>query len=66
MLIIFRTFYIYIKKVYVFQLLHFLISIDEFHVIQVLLQYTFFYLVETMRRSPRECVTSQTPNTRPI
>ena len=51
---------------YVFQLLHFLISIDEFRVFQVLLQYTFFYLVETMRRSPRECVTSQTPNTRPI
>ena len=55
--------FIYIKKVYVFWLLHFLISIDEFRAFQVLLQYTFFYLVETMRRSPRECVTSQTPNT---
>ena len=63
MLIIFLH-VLYISKV--FQLLHFLISIDEFCVFQVLLQYTFFYLVENMCRSPRECVTSQTPNTRPI
>jgi hypothetical protein len=33
---------LYFKKVYVFQLLHFLISIDEFRVSVILLRYTFF------------------------